>query len=321
MRPRRWTRVALTFHLLTLPWPFRWWPSSPPPSRPGPPGAAPKPPQAVKVTTVEGITEYRLPNGLQILLLPDQTKPVATVNITYLVGSRHESYGETGMAHLLEHLLFKGSTGHPKIGEEMTAHGAQFNGTTWYDRTNYFESVPATADNLDWALRLEADRMVNSLHRRQRPRVRDDGGPERIRARARTTRRPSWRNGSSPPRTSGTTTGTPPSAPGPTSRTCRSSGCRGSTGSTTSRTTPCWWWRASSTRPRSLKRIEQLYGPIPRPNRDGANRLWPTYTVEPVQDGERTVTLRRVGDQQMHPGRVTTCPAGSDADFAADPAC
>ena len=161
MRARRWTRVALTLHLLTLlAVPMVAQQPTAKPARP--PRTAPKPPQAVKVTTVEGITEYRLPNGLQILLLPDQTKPVATVNITYLVGSRHESYGETGMAHLLEHLLFKGSTGHPKIGEEMTAHGANFNGTTWDDRTNYFESIPATADNVDWALRLEADRMVNS---------------------------------------------------------------------------------------------------------------------------------------------------------------
>ena len=103
------------------------------------------------------------PNGLRVLLLPDQTKPVATVNITYLVGSRHENYGETGMAHLLEHLLFKGSTAHPKIGEEMTSHGADFNGTTWYDRTNYFESFPATHANLEWALQLESDRMVHSF--------------------------------------------------------------------------------------------------------------------------------------------------------------
>ena len=64
-----------------------------------------------------------------------------------------------------------------------------------------------------------------------------------------------------------------------------------------------------------LKRIEQLYGPIPRPNRDGANRIWPTYTVEPVQDGERTVTLRRVGDQQLLIAGFHV-PAGSDADFA-----
>ncbi|MFN6105648.1 MAG: insulinase family protein, partial [Planctomycetaceae bacterium] len=61
-----------------------------------------------KVATVEGITEFRLANGLKLLLLPDDSKPTVTVNITYLVGSRHEGYGEAGMAHLLEHMLFKG---------------------------------------------------------------------------------------------------------------------------------------------------------------------------------------------------------------------
>lgn len=57
-----------------------------------------------RVTSVEGITEYRLQNGLRILMFPDQTKQTITVNVTYLVGSKHENYGETGMAHLLEHL-------------------------------------------------------------------------------------------------------------------------------------------------------------------------------------------------------------------------
>ena len=62
-----------------------------------------------RVTSVEGITEYRLANGLRVLLFPDPTKQTITVNITYLVGSRNENYGETGMAHLLEHLMFKGT--------------------------------------------------------------------------------------------------------------------------------------------------------------------------------------------------------------------
>lgn len=63
--------------------------------------------------TVEGITEYRLANGLKVVLYPDASKPTATVNMTYLVGSRQENYGETGMAHLLEHLMFKGSKNYP----------------------------------------------------------------------------------------------------------------------------------------------------------------------------------------------------------------
>jgi len=115
-----------------------------------------------KVADVEGISEYRLPNGLRVLLFPDPSKPTITVNITYLVGSRHENYGETGMAHLLEHLLFKGTPKHPNIDQEFNKRGVRFNGTTWLDRTNYYELFQASDDNLAWAIELEADRMVNS---------------------------------------------------------------------------------------------------------------------------------------------------------------
>ena len=116
-----------------------------------------------KVTSVEGITEYRLSNGLRVLLFPDQSKPTITVNITYLVGSRHENYGETGMAHLLEHLLFKGTPRFPKIDQGFNERGMRPNGSTWLDRTNYFELFQASDDNLKWALEMEADRMVNSF--------------------------------------------------------------------------------------------------------------------------------------------------------------
>ena len=102
----------------------------------------------VLVTSVEGITEYALDNGLHVLLFPDQTKQTITVNITYLVGSRHENYGETGMAHLLEHLMFKGTPKHPNVPQELTSHGARPNGTTWFDRTNYFETFQASDENL-----------------------------------------------------------------------------------------------------------------------------------------------------------------------------
>jgi zinc protease len=116
----------------------------------------------VKIASVEGITEYRLANGLRVLLFPDPSKPTVTVNITYLVGSRYESYGETGMAHLLEHLLFKGTPKNANIPQQFSERGARWNGTTSFDRTNYFETVPASLDNLRWAIELEADRMVNS---------------------------------------------------------------------------------------------------------------------------------------------------------------
>ncbi len=121
--------------------------------------------QLEPVTSVEGITEYRLDNGLRVLLFPDASKPQVTVNITYFVGSRNEGYGETGMAHLLEHMVFKGTPTHPDITQEFTEKGAQPNGTTWYDRTNYFEIFPASAENVAWALDLEADRMVRGAVR------------------------------------------------------------------------------------------------------------------------------------------------------------
>jgi zinc protease len=127
-------------------------------------GAIPAAGQDVtRLTEVEGITEYSLDNGLRFLLFPDASKPTATVNITYFVGSRHEGYGETGMAHLLEHLVFQGTPDHPNISEELAEHGARPNGTTSFDRTNYFETFPSTDENFEWALDLEADRMVNSF--------------------------------------------------------------------------------------------------------------------------------------------------------------
>lgn len=112
--------------------------------------------------TVEGISEYRLPNGLKVVLYPDASKPTATVNMTYMVGSRQENYGETGMAHLLEHLMFKGSKNYPNPTAEFTKRGFRMNGSTWLDRTNYFVSFTATDDNMKWALGWQADAMVNS---------------------------------------------------------------------------------------------------------------------------------------------------------------
>ena len=115
------------------------------------------------LTQAEGIREYRLPNGLQVLLIPDAARPTTTVNVTYRVGSRHEGLGETGMAHLLEHLLFKGSPKHPKVWAEFTQRGLSANGSTWLDRTNYYASFAANEDNLRWYLNWQADAMVNSF--------------------------------------------------------------------------------------------------------------------------------------------------------------
>jgi zinc protease len=115
------------------------------------------------VRAVEGVNEYKLPNGLQVLLVPDASKPTTTVNVTYRVGSRHENYGQTGMAHLLEHLLFKGSPKHPNVWGEFNKRGLRANGTTWFDRTNFFASFAANEDNLRWYLAWQADAMRNSF--------------------------------------------------------------------------------------------------------------------------------------------------------------
>src|ERR1700691_2955882 len=120
-----------------------------------------------KVTSVESITEYSLNNGLHFLVFPDPSKSTITVNITYLVGSRFEGSGEGGMAHLLEHMVFKPSKNHADIPKELNEHGARFNGSTSEDRTNYFETFPATDVNLRWALDLESDRMVNAFIKKE----------------------------------------------------------------------------------------------------------------------------------------------------------
>lgn len=112
--------------------------------------------------SIEGISQYNLSNGMKVLLFPDATKPTVTVNLVYGVGSAHENYGETGMAHLLEHLLFKGTPTQSDISGEMKKRGIDFNAATSLDRTNYFTSFPANDDTLTWVLGMEADRMVNS---------------------------------------------------------------------------------------------------------------------------------------------------------------
>ena len=130
-------------------------------ARPAPVLERPAPSPAL-VRELGGIEEYRLPNGLQVLLFPDATQTTTTVNITYRVGSRHESPGEYGMAHLLEHMLFKGTERQKDIPGAMAQRGVRFNGTTTVDRTNYFASFNANADTLAFLLDLEADRMANS---------------------------------------------------------------------------------------------------------------------------------------------------------------
>ncbi len=270
---------------------------------------------AIKVTSVEGITEYRLENGLRVLLFPDPSKRQITVNVTYLVGSLHEGYGETGMAHLLEHLVFKGTPNHPDIPAELTERGASPNGTTWYDRTNYFETFPSTEDNLRWALDLEADRMVNSFIAKK------DLDSEM------TVVRNEWERGENDPfnvlfdrilstaflwHNYGKTT----------------IGARADIENVPIERLKAFYKKyyqpdnavlvvaGKFDEDVALGMVTELFGKLPRPDRSGANKLYPTYTAEPAQDGERTVTLRRVGDTQIVAVAFHT-PAGSDPQYPA----
>ncbi len=120
-----------------------------------------------KAATVEGVTEYRFSNGARLLLVPDASTRTITVNMTVLVGSRHEGYGEAGMAHLLEHMVFKGTPTFADVPKALRDHGANFNGTTNSDRTNYFETLPASDENLEFAIHLECDRLINSFVRHE----------------------------------------------------------------------------------------------------------------------------------------------------------
>lgn len=267
--------------------------------------------------SVEGITEYALANGLRVLLFPDQSKPTVTVNITYLVGSRHEGYGETGMAHLLEHLVFKGTPKHPNIPQELTEHGAFPNGTTWYDRTNYFETVPATDVNLDWALDLEADRMVNSHIAKKDLEseftvVRNEfeaGENSVFRVTMERTMSAAfdWHNyGKS------------------------TIGSRADIENVPIERLQAFYRRyyqpdnailavaGKFDVAKTLGIIAAKYGSIPRPERslERGNLLFETYTRDPEQDGEREITVRRVGDEQAVMA-LYKVPAGTHADFAA----
>lgn len=114
------------------------------------------------VHEVEGISEYVLENGLKIILAPDQSQPNTTVNMTYMVGARHENYGQTGMAHLLEHMLFRGTPNMPDALAEFSRRGLQANGTTNADRTNYYASFAADPETLKWYINWQADSMVNA---------------------------------------------------------------------------------------------------------------------------------------------------------------
>ena len=278
-------------------------------TQPPPAGAAEAP---TKVTTVEGITEYRLPNGLRVLLYPDRSKPVVTVNVTVLVGSRHEGYGETGMAHLLEHMLFKGTPTRGNIKKLLGDRGANpWQATTGYDRTNYYETLPASDDNLAFALRLEADRMANSCLRREdliseMTVVRNEfeakeNSPNLILNQRMMAAAFEWHNYGK--RTIGNRADIE-RMPIDALRAFYKKHYRpdnmvltvaGQFDETT-----------------ALGYVARYFGPLRKP----AHKLDPTYTQEPPQDGERQVALRRVGTGGAV-GLVYHVPAASHPDFAA----
>jgi len=260
--------------------------------------------------SVEGITEYRLDNGLSVLLFPDQSKPTITVNITYLVGSRHEGYGETGMAHLLEHLVFKGTPDHPDIPQELTEHGARPNGTTWYDRTNYFETFSATEENLRWALDLESDRMINSFI------AKEDLESEM------TVVRNEFESGENSP--SSVLMKRVMGAAFQWHNYGKSTiGARADIENVPIERLQAFYRRyyqpdnavlvvaGKIDEQETLEMVHEYFSPIPKPERE----LIPTYTKEPTQDGEREVTLRRVGDVQAL-SVVYHTPPGPHPDYA-----
>ncbi len=265
-----------------------------------------------KVTSVEGITEYRMKsNGLKILTFPDPSKQTTTVNITFHVGSRHEGYGETGMAHLLEHMVFKGSPKHKDIPAEFKVRGAKWNGTTWLDRTNYFETFTATDDNLEWALDLESDRMINSFIAKKdldtefsvvrnefEMGENDPSGVlmERVMSTAFL-----WHNyGKS------------------------TIGNRADIENVPIENLQAFFHKfyqpdnstllvaGKMDEMKTLKLIDKYFSAIPKPTRV----LPTTWSTEPTQDGERNVSLRRVGDLQVTSAGYHI-PAGSHPDFPA----
>ena len=271
--------------------------------------------EVTQITEVEGITEYSLDNGLRFLLFPDASKPTATVNVTYFVGSRHEAYGETGMAHLLEHLVFQGTPDHPNIDQELTEHGARPNGTTSFDRTNFFETFPSTDENLEWALDLEADRMVNSFISR------DDLDSEMTVVRNEMESRENSPFGILRARTLATAylwhnygkdiIGARSDVEGvPIDRLQAFYRKHYQPDNALLIVT------GKFETERALELIAEKFGRVPRPDRSGGNTLWETYTREPVQDGERTVTLRRAGDVQIVLMSYHV-PPGSHPDYAA----
>jgi zinc protease len=264
-----------------------------------------------EVTRVEGIVEYRLANGLQILLVPDNSKPSTTVNLTLRVGSRMENYGETGMAHLLEHLLFKGTPTTRNVWAEFTKRGLRANGTTWLDRTNYFSSFTENEANLRWYVGWLADALVNSLIAKEdlvseMTVVRNEmemgeNNPGRILYQRTLAAMYDWHNYGKD-----------------------TIGARSDVENVDIPRLQAFYRQyyqpdnatlivaGRFDNAKVLALLAETFGRIARPTRVIA----PTYTLDPAQDGERDITVRRVGGTPML-YMSHHAPPGSHPDFGA----
>ena len=261
--------------------------------------------------TVEGMTEYRLANGLTVLLFPDASKPTTVVNVTYKVGSAQENYGETGMAHLLEHLVFKGTPSRGNIQQELGRRGMEYNGSTGSERTNYFETFTASSDNLDWALGMEADRMVNSFIRKsdldtEMTVVRNEfesgeNNPQLVLYGKMLSTAYQWHNYGH-----------------------LTIGARSDIENVDIARLQAFYRMyyqpdyavlivagKFDVEP-TLEKVAKYFGPIPKPSRV----LPAIYTQEPVQDGERSATLRRVGNSKFL-GMMFHTVRGAHPDYTA----
>lgn len=258
------------------------------------------------ITQVEGVSEYRLDNGLQVLLAPDASKPNVTVNMTYRVGARHENYGQTGMAHLLEHMLFRGTPSQPDALAEFSRRGLQANGTTSADRTNYFASFASDPETLDWYIRWQADVMVNATIAKEdldaemtvvrNEMERGENSPFRVLMQKVQAAAFQWHNyGKS------------------------TIGARSDVENVDIEQLRAFYRQYYQPDNASLivsgrfdvdatlATIADAFAPIPRPER----ALPPEYTVEPVQDGERRVALRREGGSPLVMALYHIPPAGA----------
>ncbi|HEV8060380.1 MAG TPA: pitrilysin family protein [Gemmataceae bacterium] len=263
-----------------------------------------------KVATVEGVTEYRLANGARVLLFPEMSRPTVTVNMTVLVGSRHEGYGETGMAHLLEHMVFKGTPTFPNVPKALRDHGANFNGTTNVDRTNYFETMPANDENLAFGIQMESDRLVHSFVKREdltsemtvvrNEFERGENSPQNVLSERIAAAAYEWHNyGKS------------------------TIGNRSDIERVPIQNLQAFYKKfyqpdnvvlivaGKFEESKALAMAEKYLGALPKPSR----KLDDTYTEEPAQDGERIVILRRVGGAPTV-GVAYHIPAAAHPDWA-----